>query len=63
MTIEATVDEAIAGINRLRKAGSRRPEKVESDSVMKRIEVRMSRAREIENRRIDNEFNNAEVVK
>ena len=63
MSIEATVEEAVAGINRLRKAGSSRSEKVEVDAVMKKIGLRMSRAREIENRRIDNEFNNAEVVR
>ena len=63
MTIEATVKEAVAGINRLRKAGSNRSEKVESDSVMIKIGLRMDRAREIENRRIDNEFDNAEVTK
>ena len=63
MSIEATVEEAVAGINRLRKAGSSRSEKVESDSVMMKIGLRMDRAREIENRRIDNEFDNAEVTK
>ena len=63
MSIEATVEEAVAGISRLRKAGSSRSEKVESDSIMHKIGLRMSRAREIENRRIDNEFDNAEVTK
>jgi hypothetical protein len=55
MTIEATVDEAIAGINRLRKAGSNKAESVESDSVQRCIKSRMKFARLIEDRRIDAE--------
>ena len=58
MTIEATVNEAVAGINRLRKAGSNKIESVESDSVQRCIKSRMKFARLIEDRRIDAEIYN-----
>ena len=55
MTIEATVEETIAAVKRLRKAGQQAadtPENVAESKLMKR---KMDAARIIENRRIDSE--------
>jgi hypothetical protein len=53
MTIEATVQEATAGINRLRKAGGKSPVRLQTDKQLSAMQLRMECARKIENMQIE----------
>jgi hypothetical protein len=53
MTIEATVQEAIAGIDRLRKAGGKSLVRLQTEKQLSAMQLRMECARKIENMQIE----------
>ncbi len=53
MTVESTVQEAIAGIDRLRKAGGKSQVRAQTDKQLSAMQLRMKCARKIENMKIE----------
>jgi hypothetical protein len=53
MTIEATVQETIAGIDRLRKAGGKSTVRLQTEKQLSAMQLRMECARKIENMQIE----------
>ena len=53
VTIESTVQEAMAGIDRLRKAGGKSQVRAQTENQLSAMQLRMQCARKIENMKIE----------